>query len=286
MAGQTQSSGAFGFGLADDILRTLRSAADRKSLRSITRDFSDEIRSRYFALVTHEDLRAPRPGTVDLRDYAEGAERRIVGEGRYRRDPVMRGCLFADSAFLWSELRDIITLDHRDRIALELGRREGLNEGITVPCGKLGYSLGSCTFAGFRSSRMAELALAPAQMFGSAAVDAVGSYLDIDMADWWQADACLFELVRDREVASSLLAENAGDVVAKANAGEKAKTVNKIARDHLEGANGRAKVERWVPRWMRFPPAAYTTRGGVASVAAAGRAIRIVPDPEPEKLAA
>ncbi len=166
MAGGNQSSGAFGFGLADDILRAVRAAMDWKSLRSITRDFSDEIRSRHFALITHEDLRAPRAGTVDLRDYAEGAERRIIGEGRYRRDPIMRSCLFADSAFLWSELRDIITLDHRDRIVLELGRREGLNEGITVPCGKLGYSLGSCTFAGFRSQRMAQLALAPAQMFG------------------------------------------------------------------------------------------------------------------------
>ncbi|MBO9621678.1 MAG: ParB/RepB/Spo0J family partition protein [Sphingomonas sp.] len=121
---------------------------------------------------------------------------------------------------------------------------------------------------------------------GSAAVDAVGLHLGIDMADWWQADACLFDLVRDREVASALLAEIAGDVVAKGNEGEKTKTLKKIARDHLEGANGRAKVERWVPRWMRFPPTAYTARGGVGTVAAAARAARREPDPEPDKLAA
>lgn len=121
---------------------------------------------------------------------------------------------------------------------------------------------------------------------GSAAVDAVGSHLSIDMADWWQADACLFELVRDREIASALLAEIAGEVVAKANEGEKAKTLKKIARDALEGENGRAKVERWVPRWMRFPPAAYTSRGGVGTVAAAMGAVRVEPDPEPESLAA
>jgi ParB family chromosome partitioning protein len=121
---------------------------------------------------------------------------------------------------------------------------------------------------------------------GSAAVDAVGGHLGIDMADWWQADECLFDLVRDREVSAALLTEIAGEVVAKANEGEKAKTVKKIARDHIDGANGRAKVERWVPRWMRFPPAAYTTRGGIGTVAAAARAVRIEPDIEQKKLAA
>src|SRR3546814_2611076 len=103
---------------------------------------------------------------VDLRDYAEGAVRRIIAECGYLRDPIMRGAIFADCAFLWSELRQLIELDHRDRIALELGRREGLNEGITVPCGRLGHSLGSCTFAGLRTPRCAALMLGPAQMFG------------------------------------------------------------------------------------------------------------------------
>lgn len=115
---------------------------------------------------------------------------------------------------------------------------------------------------------------------GSAAVDAVGNHLGIDMADWWEADACLFELVRDREVSQALLAEIAGDVVAKANENEKARTVRKIARDYIAGADGRAKVECWVPRWMRFPPAAYTARGGVATVAAAMRAVRVEPERE------
>jgi DNA-binding CsgD family transcriptional regulator len=154
------------FGLADDILGMIRSADDWATLRSVARDFTDEMGFRHFAIVTHQDLRDPGPGTVDLRDYAEGATKRIIGEGRYRRDPVMRGCLFADSAFLWSELREIIALDHKDRIAFELGRREGLNEGITVPCGKLGHSLGSSTFAGLKAPRRAELLLGPAQMFG------------------------------------------------------------------------------------------------------------------------
>lgn len=60
--------------------------------------------------------------------------------------------------------------------------------------------------------------------------------------------------------------------VAAGNAGEKAKTMKRIVRDCLNGANGRPKVEDWVPRWMAFPPGAYTERGGVGTVAAHARA--------------
>jgi len=103
---------------------------------------------------------------------------------------------------------------------------------------------------------------------GSAAVEAVGCHIGLDMADWWQADAAFFELVRDREVLTALVAEVGGEAVAAANAREKGKTLKRIVADYLEGAGGRPRVERWVPRWMAFPPAAYTARGGVGTVRA------------------
>lgn len=103
---------------------------------------------------------------------------------------------------------------------------------------------------------------------GSAAVEAVGAEVGIDMADWWQADEALFALLRDREVLGRMTAEVAGETVASANAGEKTKTLKRIIADHLGGAEGRDKVEGWVPRWMQFPPSAYTERGGVGTVAA------------------
>jgi ParB family chromosome partitioning protein len=120
---------------------------------------------------------------------------------------------------------------------------------------------------------------------GSAAVEAIGSEIGIDMADWWQADDALFGLIRDRELLGRIVAEVAGETVATANAGEKSKTLKRIIGDHLAGADGRAKVERWVPRWMQFPPSAYTTRGGVGTVAAhakvtAARDIAAAPDPD------
>lgn len=167
MAGNGQFLRGCAFAFADDILRAIRGTSDWAGLRTVARDFTDELGFRYYALITHEDLRAPGPGKVDLREYAEGAVLRIIEQCGYRRDPIMRAALFADGAFLWSELRRLIKLDHRDRLALELGRREGLDEGITVPCGKLGHCLGSCTFAGLKTARSVEMMLGPAQMFGT-----------------------------------------------------------------------------------------------------------------------
>src|SRR3546814_4647324 len=80
---------------------------------------------------------------------------------------------------------------------------------------------------------------------------------------YWQADDAFFSLIRDREVLTAIVAEVAGETVARANANEKAKTLKTIVANHLAGADGRAKVEHWVPKWMAFPPSASTARGGV-----------------------
>lgn len=116
---------------------------------------------------------------------------------------------------------------------------------------------------------------------GSVAVAAVGTELGIDMADWWEADDAFLDLVRDREVLTALVGEVAGERVAEANAKEKGKTLRRIVRDHLDGAEGRQKVTRWVPRWMAFPASAYTTRGGVGTITAhrATEASRAVSEP-------
>lgn len=118
---------------------------------------------------------------------------------------------------------------------------------------------------------------------GSAAVEVVGVEIGVDMTRYWQPDDAFFESVRDREVLTQIVAEVAGDTVAAANANEKAATMKRIVRDHLDGANGRAKVEGWTPKWLAFPPAAYTARGGVGTVekAALVAAARAELEPKP-----
>ena len=125
-----------------------------------------EMGFRYYALVHHDDLRVRRPDRVDLMHYPPAITDRLVSQHQYRRDPVIRGCIFADSAFLWSDLPSIIKFDRRDRASLERGAQAGLNQGITVPYVRLGDRMGSCTFAGMRRPELACRYLGAVQMIG------------------------------------------------------------------------------------------------------------------------
>ena len=110
---------------------------------------------------------------------------------------------------------------------------------------------------------------------GSTVVDELGLYLDLQMASLWEPDGTLFDLLRDKQLIFALLAEVAGPDTAQANAGETGKVMKSIIRDCLVGANGRTKVEGWVPRWLRFPASTYK-----AQPAAEGDAIVEVERPK------
>jgi ParB family chromosome partitioning protein len=113
---------------------------------------------------------------------------------------------------------------------------------------------------------------------GTPEIEVLGPMLGLSMADWWQADDAFLDGLRDREVLLAMVAEVAGEQIAAANAKEKGTTLKAIIRAHLAGEDGRTKKEGWVPRWMAFPPSAYTPRGGVGTVAAHARAMAAMED--------
>jgi LuxR family quorum-sensing system transcriptional regulator CciR len=156
----------FCLALANLVVDALRKATTREELAALMQSVTREMEFRHYALIHHDDLRTSRSDRVDLKDYPSAIAERLFGQHHYRRDPVIRGCIFADSAFLWSDLPRIIRLDRKDRASFELGASEGLNEGITVPYVCLGERMGSCTFAGTNKPDRAERFLGAAQMIG------------------------------------------------------------------------------------------------------------------------
>jgi ParB family transcriptional regulator, chromosome partitioning protein len=125
------------------------------------------------------------------------------------------------------------------------------------------------------------LVMAETLASGTDLIETLGVELRVDMADYWVADDAFYALLRDREVSTAILSEVGGATVAQANANEKVKTIKSVINDHLTGEGGRAKRENWIPRWMAFPPTAYTQRGGVATVAHATRAKWLAEAEEP-----
>ena len=118
---------------------------------------------------------------------------------------------------------------------------------------------------------VAGIVMAETLASGTPLIETIGVHMGLDMADYWVADDAFYSLIRDREVLTEVLRDVGGDAAANAHAAEKGKTIKGIIGDFLTG-NGRTKRENWVPRWMAFPPSAYTQRGEVATVAAANRA--------------
>src|SRR3546814_19437829 len=83
---------------------------------------------------------------------------------------------------------------------------------------------------------------------GSAAVEAVGGEIGVDMSTYWQADDAFFECLRDKAILTRIVAAVAGEGIAEANGKEPGKVLKRIVRDNLGPATGRAKDENWVPQ--------------------------------------
>jgi ParB family chromosome partitioning protein len=128
------------------------------------------------------------------------------------------------------------------------------------------------------------VAMAETLEAGTPLIELLGRHLNIEMADSWSADRALLDLIKDREVLDAMVGELAGGEAAEANARATGKVKRQIVADCLAGTNGRAKVERFVPRWMAFPPGAYTGRGGVATVNRAAVVEQLLPAPGDEEV--
>ena len=76
----------------------------------------------------------------------------------------------------------------------------------------------------------------------------------------------------ERATINAMLAEVAGEAVAKGNVTEKVKTQKQIIGDCLAGKNDRPKVENWLAGVMAFPFRSYGS--GTCSIATAARAAR------------
>lgn len=101
---------------------------------------------------------------------------------------------------------------------------------------------------------------------GTAITEVAGTVLAADMAKNWKPDETFLDLVTDKMVLNSMLAEVAGAPVAAANRDATGKVQRNIIRDVLNGTNGREHRPDWIPGYASFPAKPYTDRGGLSFI--------------------
>ena len=94
---------------------------------------------------------------------------------------------------------------------------------------------------------------------GTGLIDALGTRLEVDVARLWQPDDLFFDLARDREAVGAMLTEVIGETAARSYLTDTGTKKKALIRKALAG-DGRAKVDGWLPRYLQFPQARYTTR--------------------------
>ena len=103
------------------------------------------------------------------------------------------------------------------------------------------------------------LVVAETLAMGTSLIDSLGQTLKIDLGSSWQPGDLFFDLAKDRDAIGAMLGEVIGEAAARSYATETGSKKKAIIRKALAG-DGRAKVEAWLPRYLRFPQAGYTGR--------------------------
>jgi len=103
------------------------------------------------------------------------------------------------------------------------------------------------------------LVMAETLAAGSDLIDTLGQQLKVDCLKHWQPDDTYFALVKDREAVTGMLGEVIGETAANSYLTEPGTKKKAIIRKALAG-DGRARIEKWTPRYLAFPRQGYTGR--------------------------
>ncbi|MHA7774684.1 ParB/RepB/Spo0J family partition protein [Roseibium sp. M-1] len=96
---------------------------------------------------------------------------------------------------------------------------------------------------------------------GSSITEQIGNHLAVDMAKLWEPEDAFFDLLRDKSALHEILVETGGREVANAKIGATAKVHKQAIRDSLNTRKDDGENPSWLPRYLKFPFAAYTNAG-------------------------
>jgi LuxR family quorum-sensing system transcriptional regulator CciR len=159
------------FGRVDAFVREVRELETEEALAGALADVSNDLGFRYFALTHHVDVRLSR-AAIRIHNYPAAWAQWFDAQALGATDPVHRATNVTSVGFAWSQLPEMIAMTDKDRLVLELARRQGIGEGFTVPAHVPGEAHGSCSFACATGDSFSEQHLSLLQLVGAFAFEA------------------------------------------------------------------------------------------------------------------
>jgi LuxR family quorum-sensing system transcriptional regulator CciR len=117
------------------------------SLRELLKEVVPKFGVDFFLMTHHVDFGRAAPGTVQISNYPREFIAQEREQGSWRGDPVFLACERTTAGFFWSQLGELVPLEHRAYERVEQVRRAGLGDGFAVPNHIPGEYSGSVQFA-------------------------------------------------------------------------------------------------------------------------------------------
>ncbi len=156
---------------ANALLDLVEGVSSRDELGGVMSEVCRVLGFQYFALTHHVDLSRAGTRAIRLHNYPEYWAERYDSRTLSLTDPVHRASQVTAFGFQWSKMRNLIPLNRTDLAILEEGRRQGFDDGYTVPVNVPGEACGSCTFVNGIGQAVGIDALTFAQVLGTKAFE-------------------------------------------------------------------------------------------------------------------
>lgn len=156
---------------ARKLLELVEGASSRDELGGVMSEVCRVLGFQYFALTHHVDLHKAGDRAIRLHNYPEHWAKCYDSRTLSLTDPVHRASQVTAFGFQWSSMSNLIPLNRADLAILEEGRRQGFDDGYTVPVNVPGEACGSCTFVNALGKVVGNDALPVAQVLGTKAFE-------------------------------------------------------------------------------------------------------------------